>query len=52
MIPVDTLVWICYLRTEDRKLTTLLNRGQGLIHPMVVGDLACGNLRNRKEVCE
>ncbi len=50
MILVDTSVWIRHLRSEDRKLTTLLNRGQGLIHPMVVGELACGNLRNRKEV--
>ena len=50
MILVDTSVWIRHLRSEDRKLTTLLNRGQVLIHPMVVGELACGNLRNRKEL--
>ncbi len=50
MILVDTSVWIRHLRSEDRKLTTLLNRDQVLIHPMVVGELACGNLRNRKEI--
>lgn len=50
MILVDTSVWISHLRSEDRKLTTLLNRDQVLIHPMVVGELACGNLRNRKEM--
>ena len=50
MILVDTSVWIGHLRSEDRKLTTLLNRNQVLIHPMVVGELACGNLRNRKEI--
>ena len=50
MILVDTSVWISHLRSEDRKLTTLLNRDQVLIHPMVVGELACGNLRNRKEI--
>lgn len=50
MILVDTSVWIGHLRSEDRKLTTLLNRDQVLIHPMVVGELACGNLRNRKEI--
>lgn len=50
MILVDTSVWIGHLRSEDRKLTTLLNRDQVLIHTMVVGELACGNLRNRKEI--
>ena len=50
MILVDTSVWISHLRSEDRKLTTLLNRDQVLIHPMVLGELACGNLRSRKEV--
>ena len=50
MIPVDTLVWIRHLRSEDSKLTTLLNEDQVLIHPMVLGELACGNLRNRKEI--
>lgn len=50
MILVDTSVWIGHLRSEDRKLTTLLNRDQVLIHPVVVGELACGNLRNRKEI--
>ena len=50
MILVDTSVWIGHLRSENRNLTTLLNRDQVLIHPMVVGELACGNLRNRKEI--
>ena len=50
MILVDTSVWIRHLRSEDSKLTTLLNEDQVLIHPMVFGELACGNLRNRKEI--
>ena len=50
MILVDTSVWISHLRSEERNLTMQLNRDQVLIHPMVVGELACGNLRNRKEV--
>lgn len=50
MILVDTSVWISHLRSEDRKLATLLNRDQVLTHPMVVGELACGNLRNRQEI--
>lgn len=50
MILVDTSVWIEHLRSEDRKLAALLNRSQVLTHPMVVGELACGNLRKRREV--
>ena len=46
MILVDTSVWIDHLRTQDRRLSDLLQQ----MHPMVVGELACGNLRNRQEV--
>lgn len=50
MILVDTSVWIDHLRGGDERLVTLLNSGQVLMHPFVIGELACGNLRNRKEV--
>lgn len=50
MILVDTSVWVDHLRDQDRCLTALLQSNQVLIHPMVVGELACGNLRNREGV--
>lgn len=50
MILVDTSVWIDHLRSGDEDLTTLLNRSQVLVHPFVLGELACGNLANRDEV--
>lgn len=50
MILVDTSVWVSHLRDHDRRLTALLQSNQVWIHPMVVGELACGNLRNRKGV--
>ncbi len=50
MILVDTSVWIDHLRGVDGNLTELLNRGQVLMHPFVLGELACGNLANRVEV--
>lgn len=31
-------------------LRNLLNEGQVLIHPFVIGELACGGLKNRKGV--
>ena len=50
MILVDTSVWINHLRTPSRLLGQLLDLEQVLVHPFVVGELACGNLANRKEI--
>jgi len=52
MILVDTSVWIDHLRSGDETLATLLNRSQVLLHPFVLGELACGNLVNRNEVLD
>ena len=49
MILVDTSVWIDHLRVGDEGLVTLLDSAQVLCHPFIVGELACGNLRNRGE---
>ncbi len=50
MILVDTSVWIDHLRKGDRELAGLLNEGVVLCHPFVIGELACGNLKNRREI--
>ncbi len=50
MILVDTSVWIDHLRTGEPHLVALLERSQVLMHPFVLGELACGNLRRRAEV--
>ena len=50
MILVDTSVWVAHLRAGDEDLSTLLNNSQVLMHPFVLGELACGNLRNREMV--
>lgn len=47
MILVDTSVWIDHLRQDDQKLSTLLERNRVLMHPMIIGELACGNLKDR-----
>ena len=47
MILVDTSVWIDHLSSEENHLVILLNNGLAMTHPMVVGELACGNLSNR-----
>ena len=50
MILVDTSVWIDHLRRGDRELEKLLGEGVVLCHPFVIGELACGNLKNRDEI--
>ena len=39
---VDTSVWIDHFRRRNAALVSLLDRDQIRIHPMVVGELACG----------
>lgn len=50
MILVDSSIWIDHLRAGVSALAELLNAGRVLTHPLVVGELACGNLKNRKGV--
>jgi predicted nucleic acid-binding protein len=52
MILVDTSVWIDHLRTGEPALADALTHGQVLVHPFVLGELACGNLRNRREILD
>jgi predicted nucleic acid-binding protein len=47
LILVDTSVWIDHLRAGNTRLAALLERNQVVMHPMVAGELACGNLRDR-----
>jgi hypothetical protein len=50
MILVDTSVWVDHLRSNEPALVSALEMGLVLTHPFVVGELACGNLNNRREV--
>ena len=50
MILVDTSVWVDHLRQGIPLLGDLLATGQVATHPFVIGELACGNLANRREI--
>lgn len=50
MILVDTSVWIDHLRKNDRHLQFLLYEGEVVCHSLVIGELVCGNLKNRQEI--
>jgi predicted nucleic acid-binding protein len=47
---VDTSVWIEHLRRGSAALVECLEAGNVWTHPFIIGELACGNLRNRDEV--
>jgi len=50
MVLVDTSVWVSHLRDGNDDLERLLNDGDVACHPLIVGELACGNLKNRSEI--
>jgi hypothetical protein len=50
MVLVDTSVWIAHLRSGNVGLETMLNDGYAVCHPFIIGELACGNLKNRQEI--
>jgi hypothetical protein len=50
MILADTSVWIDHLREGAPPLAAALDAGTVLMHPFVLGELACGQLQNRGEV--
>ena len=47
MVLVDTSVWVAHLRDGNVGLEELLSEGQAACHPFIIGELACGNLKNR-----
>jgi predicted nucleic acid-binding protein len=52
VILVDTSVWIDHLRAGDGQLDQALTEGEVVMHSFVLGELACGNLRNRAELLD
>ena len=50
MVLVDTSVWISHFRETHAGLVELLNNGEVVCHPFIIGELACGNLKNRTSI--
>lgn len=50
MILADTSVWIDHFRLSDPVLVEGLEVNGIAMHPAVLGELSCGNLRNRTDV--
>ena len=50
MVLVDTSVWVAHLRQGAIGLAKLLHEDRVVAHPFIIGELACGNLKNRSEI--
>ena len=50
MVLVDTSVWVRHLRKGDTGLASLLNNGEVVCHPFIIGEIACGMLKNRATI--
>jgi len=50
VVLVDTSVWVAHLRYGEVGLEALLDEGHVVCHAFIIGELACGNLKNRVEI--
>ena len=50
MILIDTSVWVEHFRKGVHELDILLNEGEVATHPFIIGELACGGIKNREEI--
>ena len=50
MVLVDTSIWISHFRENNSHLKKLLMDESVACHPFIIGELACGNIKNRNEI--
>ncbi|HKD06893.1 MAG TPA: PIN domain-containing protein [Bryobacteraceae bacterium] len=50
MLLADTSIWIDHFRRGDREFGEELSRGEVLMHPFILGEISCGNLKDRTKV--
>jgi predicted nucleic acid-binding protein len=50
MVLVGTLIWVNHFCYNDEELAGLLNDFKVVLHPFIIGELACGDLKNRKQI--
>ncbi len=46
---VDTSVWVDFFRRGDEKLANLLQEQRVVTNPIIIGELACGDLFDREK---
>ncbi len=48
MVLVDSSVWVDHFHRTDEQLVELLEAGEVITHPLVIGELSCGYLTQRR----
>jgi predicted nucleic acid-binding protein len=49
MVLADTSIWVDHLRVDDPRLRSAIADSELLVHPAVIGELACGTLPDRSD---
>jgi predicted nucleic acid-binding protein len=52
LILADTSIWIDHLRSGNEEMREHLQRGEIVIHPFIIAELALGSLRQRSKTLE
>jgi len=52
VVLADTSIWIDHLRKGKESLENLLLDAEIICHPYIIGELACGQLKNRDEILD
>jgi predicted nucleic acid-binding protein len=52
VILLDASVWIDHIRSPDQSASELLDHGEVLCHPFVIGEVGMGQFRDRRRVLE
>ena len=52
MVLVDTSIWVDYIRSGSAQLAELLQHNQVLVRETLLGEIACGSLRQRADRLE
>lgn len=49
---VDTSVWVAHFRQRNDALANLLNLDLVMVHPLILGEIACGTPPNRLQTLD
>ncbi len=52
LVLADTSIWVTHFREGQKNLSQLLEQGLVACHQYIIGELACGSLKNRGEIIQ
>jgi predicted nucleic acid-binding protein len=52
LVLADTSIWVTHFRKSENHLIQLLELGFVACHPFIIGELACGSIKNRHEIIQ